>query len=280
MLSTFMLSVLFAQAPAPTGCIRDTAPGDHTFRCENLEVYTHIPATCPQSGCGVVLLIHGDLGTGPLQDAHMKLSERGEKLGYILVAPTGGGLPPTDEAQVRIIRQFVDSFKADPHKVDVTGFSRGGFAVWRMACDHSDLFASVAPAAAGVGRPGETSCFSSGGKPARNVPVLMMIGLEDRNVPVPTQTQMLDLVVSRLELSGPERPDGDDNYTHLRWTGKDGALLELFEHHYLLTLNRGGHCIPGSTVSGTGFYDYACQGPNAFHWGEEVMRFFVAHPMP
>jgi len=115
----------------------------------------------------------------------------------------------------------------------------------------------------------------------------MMIGLEDRNVPVPTQTQMRDLVVSRLELSGPERLDGDDKYTHQRWTGKDGALLELFEHHYLLTpnqylpnFNRGGHCIPGSTVSGTVLYDFACQGPNAFHWGEEVMRFFVAHPMP
>ena len=266
-------------APAAPGCITGTTPGDHTFTCEALPVDTHVPARCPTTGCGLILEIHGDGGTGLLQDAHLKLADLGERAGYILVAPTGGGFPPTDDALVRIVRQFADAFTIDRKKIHVTGFSRGGFAVWRLACDHADLFASAAPAAAGVALPGERSCFSNGGQPSRRIPVLMMIGLADRNVPVPTQTAMRDLVVERWKLSGPETVSGDANYTHSRWTGSNGGLFELFEHRYEMERG-GGHCVPGSTVPADASYAYGCKGPNAFNWGEEVMRFFQAHPMP
>ena len=268
-----------AQSAPSGGCVTTTSPGDHTFRCESLIVAIHLPSRCPQSGCGLILELHGDGGTGPLQDAHLKLGDLGERNGYILVAPSGDWRPPSDEALVRIVRNFADVFKVDSKKIHVTGFSRGGFAVWRLACDHADLFASVAPAAAGVGLPGETSCFSSGGQPSRRVPVLMMIGLADRNVPVNTQTAMRDLVISRWELSGPQEVSGDSNYTHNRWTGRDGGVFELFEHRYEMSRG-GGHCVPGSPPIDSRIYNYACQGPNAFNWGEEVMRFFQAHPMP
>ena len=40
-----------------------------------------------------------------------------------------------------------------------------------------------------------------------------------------------------------------------------------------------GHCIPGSTVDPQApRYAVACEPPNAFVWGEEVMAFFQAHP--
>ena len=274
------LSILFSTnvSAQSTGCITSSSPGDHTYTCEQLRVDAHIPSTCPQSGCGLILEIHGDGGTGLLQDAHLKLADRGEKSGYILVAPTGGGFPPTDNALVAIVRQFADALKVDRRKIHLTGFSRGGFAVWRLACDHAELFASAAPAAAGVALQGETSCFSSGGQPARKIPVLMLIGLADRNVPVDTQLAMRDLVVARWGLSGPQNISGDANYTHNRWTGPDGGLFELFEHRYEMARG-GGHCAPGSTATNP-LYPYGCQGPNAFNWGEEVMRFFQAHPMP
>jgi poly(3-hydroxybutyrate) depolymerase len=273
-----LISLVLAFAQSPT-CVTSTTPGDHIFVCEKLTVDTHVPAQCPSSGCGLILELHGDGGTGPTQDAHLKLGVLGEKSGYILIAPSGIGFPPTDDALVRITRQFQQAFRADSRKIHVTGFSRGGFAVWRLACDHADLFASVAPAAAGEALPGERSCFSNGGMPSRRLPVLMMIGLEDRNVPVPTQTAMRDLVISRWQLSGPQKLSGDDKYVHNRWTGSDGAVFEVFEHHYELARG-GGHCVPGSPAILNSSYNYACQGPNAFVWGEEVMKFFVAHPMP
>ena len=151
--------------------------------------------------------------------------------------------------------------------------------MWRLACGHADVFASVAPAAAGVGLSDDTSCFSNGGQPSRRIPILMMIGLTDQNVPVNSQKAMRDLVVSRWGLSGPEKVSGDSNYTHNRWVGRDGGLFELFEHRYEMPRGAGGHCIPGSPAIHATQYAYACQGPNAFNWGEEVMRFFQAHPM-
>jgi hypothetical protein len=38
--------------------------------------------------------------------------------------------------------------------------------------------------------------------------------------------------------------------------------------------------VPGSTADPYARqYALACKPPNAFNWGEEVMRFFRAHPM-
>jgi poly(3-hydroxybutyrate) depolymerase len=272
-------SVAAAQITRTPGCITSTTPGDHTFMCENMPVYVHIPAACPGGGCGLILEIHGDGGTGPLQDAHLKLADLGEKNGYILLAPTGGGFPPTDDALFRMVRLFSEVLKVNPKKIHVTGFSRGGFAVWRLACDHADFFASAAPAAAGVALPGETSCFSAGNQPSRKIPLLQMIGLNDRNVPPNTQTAMRDLLIERWKLSAPQKVSGDENYTHNRYTGPNGELYEVFEHRYEMPRG-GGHCVPGSTAYNAPLYAYGCQPPNAFNLGEEVIRFFQAHPMP
>ena len=43
-----------------------------------------------------------------------------------------------------------------------------------------------------------------------------------------------------------------------------------------------GHCYPGSddlspTLPGQ-FMGFACLPPNAFNWGERVLRFFQQHP--
>ena len=63
-------------------------------------------------------------------------------------------------------------------------------------------------------------------------------------------------------------------------------LLETFEHSYETVPDgpqaaQKGHCIPGSTFDPYApQYAVACRPSNAFTWGEEVMKFFVAHPDP
>ena len=61
-------------------------------------------------------------------------------------------------------------------------------------------------------------------------------------------------------------------------------MIETFDHTYE-TVNDGpfasarGHCIPGSTTDPYATqYAVPCRLPNAFVWGDEVIRFFMAHP--
>src|SRR5258706_7665455 len=139
-----------ATLPMPAGCITDVSAGDHTFTCGGLVVDVRIPPACEAPGCGIILVLHGDTGTGLLMDAHVKPRELGAQHGYIVLAPTGppwNGSGPgstwhasNDSTLVDMVTQLSTVFRADMTKLHVTGFSRGGFVTWRLLCDHSDLF--------------------------------------------------------------------------------------------------------------------------------------------
>lgn len=107
-----------------------------------------------------------------------------------------------------------------------------------------------------------------------------MIGLLDVQVHSATQTSIRDAVIARYALTGPIVISRDAGYVHNRWIGADGAILDVFEHSYALPGLKNGHCIPGSKTDPDKVrYPYACARPNAFKWGEEVVRFFADHPM-
>ena len=86
--------------------------------------------------------------------------------------------------------------------------------------------------------------------------------------------------------TGPAVLDQDTNYTHNRWTSPDGAVIETFDHAYETVsdgpwANARGHCIAGSTTDPYApQYAIPCKLPNAFVWGEQVITFFRAHPLP
>jgi poly(3-hydroxybutyrate) depolymerase len=192
-----------------------------------------------------------------------------------------------DETLVAIVRATANVFRADPRRIHVTGFSRGGFVTWRLLCDYADLFASAAPAAAGTGAgDGETTCFSGRRVPSRDVPILFLMGRHDQAVRYSTMVDIRDAALRRYGLSKPAVIASDASYAHTRWTGKNGVVVETLEHSY--ETNPGGpwgsergHCIPGSTFSPTApRYALPCVGPNAFNWGEEVVRFFERHQKP
>src|SRR4051812_14740903 len=82
-------STVDATPPTPAGCITDVSTGDHTFTCGGLQVDARIPAQCQAPGCGLILVLHGDTGTGLLMDAHVKMRDLGQQHGYIVVAPSG-----------------------------------------------------------------------------------------------------------------------------------------------------------------------------------------------
>lgn len=285
-----------ATPPIADGCVTDVTAGDHTFTCGGLQVDVRIPAACESPGCGLILELHGDTGTGLLMDVHTQLRALGEQYGYVVLAPTGppygNGQPgstwnSTDDAiLVAMVQQFASVFRVDATKIHVTGFSRGGFVTWRLLCDHADLFASAAPGGAGDGTAfDEVTCFSMGRVPSRDLPIVLLMGRTDMAVGYPSMQQIRDAALASYGATGPQILDQDANYTHNLWTSPAGAMFETFDHAYA-TVPDGpfgadeGHCIPGSTMDPYApQYAIPCQSPNAFVWGEQVMQFFLAHPM-
>jgi poly(3-hydroxybutyrate) depolymerase len=282
-----------ATPPAPSGCITEVSAGDHTFTCSGLQVDARIPAACTSPGCGLILELHGDTGSGLLMDGHTKLRELGAEHGYVVIAPSG---PPfgfgdpgstwhasNDAMLVDMVQQFASVFRIDPKKIHVTGFSRGGFVTWRLLCDHADLFASAAPGGAGDGTAfGEATCFTPGRAPARKLPILFLMGRTDASVGYASMTKIRDAALASYGTPGPQSPQ---IIAHNRWTMGD-AVIETFDHAYE-TVPDGpfgsarGHCIPGSTTDPSApQYAIPCKLPNAFVWGEQVMAFFLAHPGP
>src|SRR5262249_52084501 len=70
-------TVARAQLPIPDGCITDVHAFDREYTCEGLKVAARIPAQCQAPGCGLILLLHGDNGSGTLMDRHVKLRDLG-----------------------------------------------------------------------------------------------------------------------------------------------------------------------------------------------------------
>lgn len=280
--------------PVASGCVTSTNSGEHTFTCDGLAVNAIIPAACQAPGCGLILQIHGDTGTGLLMDAHTNLRALGAQNNYIVISPTGRptaqGIGATwtqaeDPKLIGMTQTFASVFRVDPKKIHVTGFSRGGFVAWRLLCDASELFASGAPAAAGNGN-GEVTCFSQNRFPSRQADILFMIGLTDVPVPLATMNSIRNNAIANYQ-SGPRVIVAQTAaYTQNRWTNVQGAVIETFEHSYETNPagpwgNSRGHCFPGSTMNPFApQYAVPCQGPNAFTWGAEVMKFFKAHPKP
>lgn len=279
--------------PMASGCVDDVTTGDHVYTCEGLRVDATIPAACQKPGCGLILQLHGDTGTGLFMDGHTNLRALGREAGYVVIAPTGpaygNGLPGStwtraeDAKLVAMTRLFAQVFRVDLAKIHVTGFSRGGFVTWRLACDAADLFASAAPAAAGNGN-GETTCFGGGRVPARNLDVLFLMGRTDQPVPYSTMVSIRDAAIARYGGGAQQTVASDAKYAHYRWTTASGAVVETFDHAYETDPagpfgSSRGHCFPGSTSDPQAAqYAVPCKGPNAFVWGAEVLAFFKAHP--
>lgn len=116
------------------------------------------------------------------------------------------------------------------------------------------------------------------------------MGRTDMSVGYPSMAKIRDAALASFgvtapQIGTPQIVDQSISYTHNRWVASD-AIIETFDHAYE-TIPNGpfgsarGHCIPGSTSDPQApQYAIPCKLPNDFVWGEQVMAFFLAHPMP
>lgn len=274
--------------PKPSGCLDAVGAGAHTYDCDGLKYNARVPAQCLKAPCGLIFDVHGFSMSGEMEEASTKLADQGEEYGYVVFQPNANPAPPaaswmpaTDDDKVfAVLEHAMEVWHIDPDRVHFTGFSQGGNMTWRMLCKHADVFASVAPAAG-------ASCFKGTELPSREVPVLYMHGTADALVDFPgVAVPQRDAVIAGWKMDAGKKIAGDENHERTRYTSPGGTVFEFVQHDYkvakdpCIIVTLGGHCFPGSEDPGgaTGqACTFACMPPNAFHWGEEVMKFFRAH---
>lgn len=275
-------------SPEAEGCFSDVTAGHHVFDCDGIRYDVEISTACALGGCGLIFDVHGATMTAASEDANTELRRLGPAAGFVVVQPTAPGSaigpswdPARDDSRVfSFLELTVRAMRIDADRVHFTGFSQGGFMTWRMLCEHADLFASVAPAAA-CGTLFAHCPFTATDRPSREVPVLYVHGSADLVVGGCARSQR-DAVIAGWSMTMDEVVSSDASHTWTRWLSPSGTPFEFIDHDwsaysYLLR----GHCLPGSPDIGTDRFanaGYGCVDSSAVHWGQAVVDFFVAHP--
>jgi predicted esterase len=285
----------------PDPCFPTAAPGHHVLPCEGIDYDVEVPASCAPAGCGVIVDVHGLTMSADMLDANDGLRARGGAAGFVVIQPNANPDPPSsswstadDPKILDFLQRAIAFYGLDPDRVHFTGFSQGGFMTWRFLCNHADVFASVAPAAAASDCvAGMEACTFTGTElPSREIPVLYMHGRAEQNyVPWTCAQPQVDALVEAWGLTSAGVVASGPAFTRERFTDATGTVVEFLAHDYysdqqipLLDLTRlQGHCFPGSMDPGGmpgQLFSFKCENPQPmdFTWGEEVVDFFVAHP--
>jgi poly(3-hydroxybutyrate) depolymerase len=265
-----------------------------------------VPERCTESGCGLIVDIHGGTMSGAMEEKNTRLAELGPARGYIVLQPnaivrllySGDVLPQwvpelDDSLVIGFIEDVIQAYRVDRTRVHITGFSQGSLMTWRLICARADLFASAAPAHGSHPDVAKEDCsFTGANEPARELPILALHGRYDEFSTLEQALVKRDAVRKAFEMDEGTLIAGDDHYTHTRYSNPRGVVFEFLIHDYQTDAQATfgpwheelkGHCFPGSTDHATTLpgqvLPFACTPPNAFVWGELALRFFEAHPL-
>ncbi len=184
-------------------------PGDYRGSIQfggRVRTYTiHVPpaARC-QRLTSLVMFFHGGGGNGTQAQSSYQLDPIADREGFFTVYPDGASAIPAlgvltwnsgyccgyaydnKVDDVRFVRALVADLKSrypiDPDRIYATGFSNGAMLSHRLGAELSDIFAAVAPVSGSIG--GITGGVSyTIPPPARPVPILIMHGTLDQNIP-------------------------------------------------------------------------------------------------
>ncbi|MCL2032677.1 MAG: bacterial Ig-like domain-containing protein, partial [Methanomassiliicoccaceae archaeon] len=266
-----------------------TSPGHHLYTYEGMLFDLEIPEQILDRPVGLVIDQHGYTMDAVQQNNGTDMQRLGREYGYAILQPsipTRNVTVDWDEPIFEMVTIIMEGLNIDTDRIHVTGFSQGGRFSWRFISDHSDLLASAAPAASGISLTNAVpGCnFVEGDMPEFEIPILHIAGYRDSLYQ--DSLRQIAAIKDAWNLGDPYTISEDDNYKRTRYYNDNGIIVEFIEHDYsssapFLGGSVGGHCFPGSTV----FYEdyqsqtFACEDDDiAFHWGEEAMKFFVAHP--
>ncbi|NGN67575.1 polyhydroxybutyrate depolymerase [Streptomyces sp. A7024] len=180
--------------PAAAATESAPPPGDHqlslNWQGKDRTFNLHVPPGAKHGKkLPLVVVMHWYPGTAEGIEAYSGFSRKADKEGFLVAYPQGlnGGYNALiccgNEDDVgfinEMVRQLVDDWRADKHRVYATGFSNGSDMSFRLAVERSKVFAAVAPVSGGYGGPlAENPDFM----PSRPVPVVTILGADDDRV--------------------------------------------------------------------------------------------------
>ena len=276
--------------PIPDKCITLPRKGTVDLKCDGLMFTLHVPEVCLKKSCGLIIDIHGYLMTGDMQNYYTDLAKRGGNEGYIVVQPTAnktsfGRSWSYEVDNVTQIFSFMNRVKKVFHvmeeRVHVTGFSQGSWMTWRFVCKYAEHLGSVAPIGFGAGWPKNydapvrinvfNNCFKG-----KQVDVLFAHGKLDGVVHYSGAIKTVKKIGEDWNMTNADVLVKDKGYQRVRFTNSQGTVFEFISYNWVTKRPNGvieGHCFPG-----IGNY-LGCGKNNPFHWGDEVVKFFLKHPL-
>lgn len=152
-----------AANPEDTGAPIDFPPAPERLGGDRPAAVNLPDGYTPDKAWPLMLLLHGYSANGLVQDAYLGISKRAALDGVIVVVPDGtvdskgnqfwnatdaccnrDASPVDDDAYLTgLVAEARTYYHVDPKRIFSMGHSNGGFMSYRLACDHSDLFAGV-----------------------------------------------------------------------------------------------------------------------------------------
>ncbi|MFM8509917.1 MAG: alpha/beta hydrolase family esterase [Betaproteobacteria bacterium] len=143
----------------------------------------------------LVLVLHGGAGSAAMQRQRTGFDAVAQREGFMVVYPQGSEFRPGMHAwntgylmrrQVgtvddvafldALIDRLIDQYGADPKRVYMTGGSNGGMMTMVYATQRAERLAGIAPVIAAM--------FSFDVRPSRPIPILLINGALDQEVPI------------------------------------------------------------------------------------------------
>ncbi|OBJ58181.1 PHB depolymerase family esterase [Mycobacterium sp. 1423905.2] len=296
LLSLAVLAVVLCGCGRPVSAASShNQPGAFKFGGMNRTYTVHVP---PGPPAGLVLNLHGGGGTGAGQQGLTNFDSVADIHNLLVVYPDGydkswadgRGAAPADRRHlddigflVALVGKVAKEFNAPAGHIFATGMSNGGFMSNRLACDHADLFAAIAPISGtlGIG----VAC-----NPSRPVSVLAAHGTADRVVPFNGGDVRGRGGVSRAisatamvnKWRAVDRCQGEPAVQNLPNVG-DGTVVRRFDSAacadgtevVFYQIDNGGHTWPGAKQ----YLPKPVIGSTtrAFDASQIIAQFFVAH---
>lgn len=277
-------------APAPDDCITSVVSGHQQLTCEGLIFDITVPESCLTDRCGLIMDVHGFAMNGGLQATHSRLDKLAMDKGFIVVQPTAPGTFPAawqasnDDQVFAIMQRVMNVWHTDAKRIHFDGYSMGGWMTWRFVCKHADIIASAAPLSAGADGISGSCTLSGSDVPSREVPIFYVHGTTDGLVAFTGATKRRDEILALWSMQELEVVGEASDYKWTRYKNDNGTIFEFAQHDWengfvLGSLALKGHCFPGVGKNGEFLGCESTGMANAFDWGEEVLKFFIAHPM-
>jgi polyhydroxybutyrate depolymerase len=289
-----------AQSLVP-GDYRASIPFDGRTRTYTIHVP---PAARCQTLTPLVFFFHGGGGNGAQAASSYQLNPIADREGFFAVYPDGTSANPAlplytwnsghccgyaydnKVDDVGFVRALISALRAtypvDPDRIYATGMSNGAMLTHRLAAELSNVFAAVAPVAGSIGGTFNSVAYVIP-QPQRAVPILMVHGKLDENVPYAGGVGAESQITNRADLSVAEsvafwtqnnrcpttpasRRTGNVTVDTYAGCAADVALYSIDNQGHAWPGGRGPVTLTGDTPS----YELSAS--------EIAWAFFAAHP--